>query len=159
MSDEPRFVPWPKDPWNEIIPNLFQGGQIALNGTHPKTDNVVLVRDEFDAVFSFYWRDEDGNGPDEDIAHVHHFIPDGELSLQDLVTVKLLAIRVAECIKARNRVLVRCQAGYNRSGLVVAFALMELGYQNWEAIALIRAMRSPHALHNEHFVRYIMEVK
>lgn len=158
MDAEPiAYVPWPQDPWNEIIPNLFQGGQLAINGNRPRKQHVVLVRDEFDAVFSFYWRDEEGNGPDKNIPHVHHFIPDGELTEADLAQVKLLAAQVADKVRNRHKTLVRCQAGYNRSGLVVALALIELGYDPQGAINLIRRQRSPYALHNEHFVRYILE--
>ncbi|MFV2121828.1 hypothetical protein ACE14D_26715, partial [Streptomyces sp. Act-28] len=52
--------------------------------------------------------------------------------------------------------LVRCFAGYNRSGLVVAHALHVLtGGPASEVIALIRRRRSPWALHNRLFVRYL----
>lgn len=137
---------------------MFQGGQIALQGTHPKkTPHVVRVRNEFDVVFSFYWRDEDGNGPNATVPHHHRSIPDGELDVSDLNAVKNFAIAVAAHVEAGRRVLVRCHAGYNRSGLVVALALLELGYIADDAIALIREKRSPFALHNHHFVRYIKE--
>ena len=38
--------------------------------------------------------------------------------------------------------------GWNRSGLITALALMKSGYDPKEAIDLIRARRSPHALCN-----------
>jgi protein-tyrosine phosphatase len=56
---------------------------------------------------------------------------------------------------AGRSTLVRCHAGLNRSGLVVAQALVELGLGVPEAIALIRQRRSPWALNNELFVRYL----
>ncbi|MEV7044671.1 hypothetical protein [Amycolatopsis sp. NPDC051061] len=49
----------------------------------------------------------------------------------------------------------RCHAGLNRSGLVVAQALVELGLTVPAAIALVRQRRSPWALHNELFVQYL----
>lgn len=159
MDDGVKYVPWPKDPWNEIIPNLWQGGQIALNGTHPKTPHVVRATNEFDAVFSLYWRDEEGNGPDVGVPHVHHFIPDGKLNNEQLLSARMMRALVAHKIHKGEKVLVRCQAGYNRSGLVVGLALLKLGYTADTAIALIREKRSPYALHNEHFVRYIKDAE
>jgi protein-tyrosine phosphatase len=51
--------------------------------------------------------------------------------------------------------LVRCHVGYNRSGLVVAQALVELGHDSGSAVALVRQRRSPRALNNEVFVAYL----
>jgi len=51
--------------------------------------------------------------------------------------------------------LVRCAAGWNRSGLVTALVLMKNGYKPEEAINLIRDRKSPHALCNADFVRYL----
>jgi protein-tyrosine phosphatase len=50
---------------------------------------------------------------------------------------------------------VRCQYGYNRSGLVIAQTLMELGMDAVSAIDLIRRRRSPWALHNLIFEQYL----
>jgi protein-tyrosine phosphatase len=60
--------------------------------------------------------------------------------------------------KSGKKVLVRCQAGWNRSGLVTALALMKDGHKAKDAIDLIRARRSPHALCNEDFVRYLEDL-
>jgi protein-tyrosine phosphatase len=54
------------------------------------------------------------------------------------------------------RVLIRCQAGVNRSGLVMALTLMHHGHSAAEAIALIRSRRSPAVLSNRHFVRWLL---
>ncbi|MFK0050056.1 hypothetical protein ACIQU4_39300 [Streptomyces sp. NPDC090741] len=51
--------------------------------------------------------------------------------------------------------LVRCNAGYNRSGPVVAQALIELGQPAMTAIQLSREGRSPWALNNQMFVEYL----
>ena len=45
----------------------------------------------------------------------------------------------------------RCHSGYNRSGLVVARALVELGHGTDE-VRLVRERRSPWALNNPVFV-------
>ncbi len=49
----------------------------------------------------------------------------------------------------------RCRSGYNRSGLVVAQALVEPGVGSAGAVRLVRARRSPWALHNGLFVEYL----
>ncbi|MYT19500.1 protein phosphatase, partial [Streptomyces sp. SID7760] len=52
-------------------------------------------------------------------------------------------------------VLVRCNAGYNRSGLVVAQTLIELGREAPTAIGAVRRKRSPSALNNRLFEEYL----
>lgn len=161
MDAEPKSVPWPKNGWDEVVPGLFQGGQIRLAPPGSKfsdySANHVVVKDEFDAVFSFYWTPEGWEGPAADIAHIHYPIPDGILTSEQLLKVRAIASDVAGCVRAGNRVLVRCQAGYNRSGLVTAFALMELDYNVHEAIELVRKARGDAALHRLVFLRYLME--
>ena len=66
-----------------------------------------------------------------------------------------LARAANEALDAGRQVLVRCYHGYNRSGLVVAHALVQRGGTPDEAIRLIRARRSAWALHNELFVAYL----
>ena len=54
-----------------------------------------------------------------------------------------------------STVSVLCQAGLNRSSLCASLVLMKEGYDPKDAVDLIRARRSPHALCNEDFVRYL----
>ncbi|MEU0559286.1 hypothetical protein [Dactylosporangium sp. NPDC006015] len=61
----------------------------------------------------------------------------------------------AAAVHAGRCVLVRCHRGYNRSGLVVAHALVLLGHQPDDVIGVIRRRRSPRALNNETFVEYL----
>ena len=60
--------------------------------------------------------------------------------------------------RSGKKVLVRCAAGWNRSGLVTVLALMKDGHGAKDAIDLIRARRSPQALCNEDFVRYLEDL-
>jgi len=55
------------------------------------------------------------------------------------------------------RILVTCAQGRNRSGLVVALALLELGASPKDAIGAVRQARGPHALSNAWFVKLIHE--
>jgi protein-tyrosine phosphatase len=56
---------------------------------------------------------------------------------------------------AGDRVLVRCQAGLNRSGLVTALILMSTGLDAETAIEQIRKNRAEIALFNEDYVRWL----
>ncbi|MFB7781934.1 hypothetical protein ACFC1D_04335 [Streptomyces vinaceus] len=49
----------------------------------------------------------------------------------------------------------RCNAGYNRSGLVVTQTLIELGQPAMTAIQLIRERRSSWSLNNQMFEEYL----
>jgi protein-tyrosine phosphatase len=82
-------------------------------------------------------------------------IPDGPLDGTQLAGVIRLAEAACEAMDEGRRVLVRCYHGYNRSGLVIAHALMRQGSSAEAAIRLIRARRSPWALHNDLFVEYL----
>jgi protein-tyrosine phosphatase len=55
--------------------------------------------------------------------------------------------------------LVHCQAGLNRSSLVVARALMQRGLPSGDAISLIRERRSPACLCNPAFEAHLMGIK
>jgi hypothetical protein len=66
------------------------------------------------------------------------------------------AREVVRHIKLRGRsVLVTCQMGWNRSGLVTALALKMMGLSTREAVRRIREARGPNALGNKHFVAFL----
>jgi hypothetical protein len=145
-----RDVPPPQAPWNEIRPGLWMGGhvQAGADGEEP-----VVVRHEFDLVLSLYQRP--GHGPPPGVEHLVAEMPDGPLTASQVEQVERFAVLAAEAVRAGRVTLVRCHAGYNRSGLVVAQTLVELGLGVPEAIGLVRSRRSPWALHNELFVQYL----
>jgi protein-tyrosine phosphatase len=66
---------------------------------------------------------------------------------------------VADLVQGGHRVLVHCAQGLNRLGIVVARALMFLGYSTAEAIDLVRLRRGLDegfgALGNERFVEWL----
>lgn len=61
--------------------------------------------------------------------------------------------------RKKGQVLVHCQAGLNRSSLVVARALMFDGMTADEAITLLRTNRSPACLCNQGFENYLRGLK
>jgi hypothetical protein len=144
-------VPVPDRPWCEIVPGLWMGGhEYTGHSGHPE---FAVVRDEFDLVLTLLRLP--GHGPDAGVEHHVWPIPDGPLDGTQLAGVMRLARAAGEALEQGRRVLVRCYHGYNRSGLVVAQALIGAGSTAEEAIRLIRTRRSPWALHNELFVEYL----
>ncbi|MEU6478424.1 dual specificity protein phosphatase family protein [Streptomyces sp. NPDC047017] len=144
-------VPAPESPWSEIVPGLWMGGH-EFRTRSGRVESVV-VHDEFDLVQTLLRLPDFGPGPG--VAHQVWPIPDGPLDGTQLAGVMRLAQAAGDALDAGRRVLVRCWSGYNRSGLVVAHALVRRGRSADEAIRLIRARRSPWALHNELFVEYL----
>jgi protein-tyrosine phosphatase len=57
--------------------------------------------------------------------------------------------------KAGKKVLVRCQAGINRSGLIMALVLIREGLSAEDAIELMREKRARSVLRNEVFERWL----
>ncbi|WP_123967449.1 dual specificity protein phosphatase family protein [Streptomyces sp. TLI_185] len=144
-------VPAPDSPWSEIVPGLWMGGH-EFRG-HTGQLEFAVVRGEFDLVQTLLRLP--GHGPDPGVEHHVWAIPDGPLDGTQLAGVMRLAQAAGEALDEGRKVLVRCYHGYNRSGLVVAHALVRRGHATEEAIRLIRSRRSPWALHNELFVDYL----
>lgn len=133
------------------MPGLWMGGHQFADRAGPA--RTAVVRDEFDLVLTLLRLP--GHGPDPGVEHHVWPIPDGPLDGTQLTGVMRLARAADDALEDGRRVLVRCFHGYNRSGLVVAHALALSGYTADDAIRLIRARRSPWALHNQLFVEYL----
>lgn len=145
-------IPYHHERWTPIARGLHQGGHDYLpDGEHRV--RPAIVGHEFHYVVSLYRRA--GYGPADGVEHHELLIPDGPLTADSVRRLSELANHAANQIADGYKVLVRCQAGYNRSGLVVALTLRNLGYTTDEAIDLIQARRGPLALHNQHFLNYL----
>jgi protein-tyrosine phosphatase len=96
-------------------------------------------------------------------------VPSGRLYLSfpieddDLVDPKvpLVASFVATLVSSGQRVLVHCTEGLNRSGLLVARALMEVGWDAADAIEHVRQQRGHtrdgfSALSNDRLVEWLL---
>lgn len=136
--------------WDEVYPGLHVGGHMRDDGgwTVP-----VVVADEFDVVVSLYA--EPGHGPGEGVEHHYHRMADADLLGRDATEVARLAELTADRVAAGRRVLVRCQAGLNRSSLVAALAMVRLGVEPQDAIDRIRADRHVNCLFNRSFVEHV----
>lgn len=144
-------APDAEQPWNEIVPGLWMGGHFYTESSGERAPAVVA--DEFDVVISMYRKD--GHGPPADVEHHYEAMPDRPLTAVQLEAVSRLAEVAVGAVRRGRRVLVRCHSGYNRSGLVVAQTLIEMGYPADDAIFLVRYRRSKWALSNQTFVDYL----
>ena len=127
--------------WSEIIQGLWQGG----DGASPVG--------QFDHVVSLCaWTDDLVPGPP---GQTEWFIADGPLPV-DLDDIWEIAQDVSDRIDRRERVLVRCQMGLNRSGLLVAAVLLVRGWEPSDAIHRIRSRRGVHALSNPYFEEWLL---
>ena len=133
------------------MPGLWMGGHQFRNRTGDL--EFAVVRDEFDLVQTLLRLP--GHGPDPGVEHHVWPIPDGPLDGTQLAGVMRLAQAAGEALDEGRKVLVRCYHGYNRSGLVIAHALVLRGHSAEQAIRLIRSRRSSWALHNDLFVDYL----
>ena len=136
------------------MPGLWQGG------THD-SDTVggfgfgeyQPTKKDFDTVITLYGH---ANPAGRNVKELRLSIIDGDMT--DFEATELVAlVNVAHRDwVAGKRVLIRCQAGWNRSGLIMALTLIKAGAQPQEAINLIRKKRVPEALSNRYFERFIL---
>lgn len=141
--------------YSEILPGLWQGG------THEHEEVDVLVPspnsrpiglDEFDVVGTFYQYSQPVKWH---VFEIRYPFMDGDLQDVNMSYLLNIARTLHAEWKAGRRVLTRCQAGWNRSGLMTALILIMDGYTPEAAIELIRNRRTPDALCNYRFERFL----
>lgn len=139
--------------YSEILPNLFISGTLDADVLeNPMSYRELLNSTPFDSCVTLYGHAR----PFGYYVREQRFgIPDAELDPMSEPEVRQLATWLHSEWKAGKKVAGKCQAGWNRSSLIVALVLLQEGFSAEEAIALIRAKRSPNALSNPHFVRFI----
>lgn len=146
---------WYREPlWSEVLPGLWQGGTAGNDEMHigrPVADARIKPKD-FDTVITMYGYAQPA---DWQVKEFRLAIYDSDM--RDFDAEELFdLVRVAHTDWQKGKkVLVRCQAGWNRSGLITALVLMRQGYTTDQAIDLIREARSKHALCNHHFVAFL----
>jgi protein-tyrosine phosphatase len=141
--------------YSMIAPNLFQGGTDDLDVIHlAQTNNRPRTDLPFDAIVTMYaW----ARPADWNIQEFRYGVPDGQMAEIDLNRLRQAVEFGYQRWKAGDRVLVRCQAGLNRSGLVLALILIKAGLTPQEAINRIRENRGPDALFNENFHFWLLK--
>lgn len=143
VESEPSFC------W-KVKDNLWIGNAPPTKGALWNTgfDCVVLMAKEYQPAGCFFYVDD-----------ICAPIDDDELTRKEARLVIMAARETILRLKRRQRVLVTCMAGLNRSGLVCALSLMfGNGMNPDDAVALIRAARGSEALSNPSFVNFLKRV-
>ena len=149
----PRYsIEYPTELWSEILPGLWQGGTDDDDVDVQKTVPAIQPK-HFDTVVTAYaW----ANPVDWFVKEIRFGFYDGTMEDFDPAELEDIVSMAYADWKRGKKVGVRCQAGMNRSGLIVALVLMKDGFTAEQAIGLIREKRSKHALFNKKFVEYLL---
>jgi protein-tyrosine phosphatase len=141
--------------YSMIAPNLFQGGTDDLDVIHlAQTNNRPRTDLPFDAIVTMYaW----ARPADWNIQEFRYGVPDASITDIDLDRLRQAVEFGYDRWKQGDRVLVRCQAGLNRSGLVAALIMIKDGLTAQSAINCIRDSRGPDALFNENFHAWLLK--
>jgi hypothetical protein len=155
----PRWVARGEAPtWHasEILPGLFMGGTADHDVVHMAADRRFDFGRQrpYDAVVTLYaW----AQPVSWEVEELRYGFGDGDLDCIDVARVLRAAQWAWDRWRSGDRVLIRCQAGLNRSGLVTALVLMLNGMAAEEAISIIRQRRSSWALCNRAFVDWLVD--
>ena len=144
----------PTSLYSEIAPNLFMGGTADEDVIHQAVAyNKARTDLPFDAIITMYaW----ANPADWRVQEFRYGIYDSAISDIDLDRLKQAVEFGYNRWLSGDRVLVRCQAGLNRSGLVIALIMMSTGLDAETAIEQIRKNRADIALFNNNYVEWLM---
>lgn len=146
-------VYYPEELWSEILPGLWQGGTADDDTLGYSYGRKGIGPGDFDFVATMY---ASANPVDWFVREIRFGFYDHDMSDFDPADLyDLVAVTHREW-KAGKRVLVRCQAGLNRSGLVMTLVLIREGYEPAEAIHLIRTHRGQAALCNRTFETWLL---
>lgn len=141
-------VPFSMPLHSEIEPGLWQGGDPGTWGPTVLPAGVTRVLNLYGSTYQV---------PADVDWYTHPLFDSGDQEL-DAATLETLASLVNDARDDGHTVLVHCQAGLNRSGLVSALSLMRRhGISADEVITRLRETRSPAVLCNAHFERWLRE--
>lgn len=145
---------WPAYAPSEILPGLWQGGTEDHDVVgSPRPDGHYERGYPFDVVVTLY---ADAQPVPWHVEELRFGYYDAALTEEATKRAVWIARYAHSRWLAGNRVLIRCQAGVNRSSMVMALVLMLTGYSAVDAIQLIRERRSPAILANEYFVDWLV---
>jgi protein-tyrosine phosphatase len=127
------------------------GNGLWIGGTTEGTrffDNVIL--ESFDHIYNLYIP--------EDKTNITNFcFEDSDMSHVDLDQLLKVINSIENRLINKEKVLVRCQVGLNRSALVCSLVLIKMGLSPKNSIDLIRNKRSKLVLYNKTYERWIIK--
>lgn len=148
-------IEMPRSLWSEVLPGLWQGGTDDDDTIMElkRSSKAFITKEDFDTVITAYgW----ANPCDWGVKEMRYPFYDGNMADMDFEALDEVVNMAHNDWKAGKQVLIRCQAGLNRSGLIMALVLRKEGYTSQEAIDLIRATRSEWALFNKTFEKWLL---
>lgn len=137
---------------SEILPNLFMGGTDYRDRVERGMTNPYITKDDFDSVYTFYGS---ANPVDWFVEEYRYAFLDSNRDKLDSSKLRRAVLMAYEDWQSGKRVLIRCQAGLNRSGLITALVLMRSGMTAEEAIEHIRVSRDSYCLYNNYFTNFL----
>lgn len=140
----------PEDPWNQVVGGLWVG-----------SSEVQYPRDEFDAVVSvFDWHYEREPWlPPKGTPHLVLPMLDDHNNLPPIDRLELASKFILHFHGGGGSVLVRCQAGLNRSSITAGYYMVkELHLTGVEVVETITALRDG-ALFNLGFQDYLLNLE
>lgn len=145
----------PKDLYSEILPGLFMGGTHDDDVVYAKpTDKHKINSNKFDCVITMYaW----ANPTDWGVEEIRYGIPDSDINDANIKKLLDIAYWGYQRWLSGEKVLIRCQAGLNRSGLITSLILIMDGLFPMSAVNLIREKRTPFALFNQNYVTWLTD--
>lgn len=141
--------------YSEILPGLFLGGtansDTIFTPTHARKSFDDL---SFQTVVTLFYA---ANPPGFNSHEMRYHIVDGPLDNVDMDRLEEVVNFAYGRFLKGDRVLVRCQAGINRSSFIMSLILIKHGYSALGAIELIRSKRFSYCLSNEYYEKWLFE--
>jgi len=133
--------------YNTILPGRLSMGSAPPAGARLPFDTLVLTAVEY--------QPSSANFPDVRVLRALLNDDGSPMTVAEMSRAIRLGREVARRVRGGERVLVTCAMGRNRSGVVTAIAMLEMGMSAPVAVRLIRRARGQHALRNRYFLDLI----
>lgn len=140
--------------YSEILPALWQGGTEDDDNIYHGQKRLPTMNDPkpFDAVVSLCAYTQPVGWLTKEF---RYGFADGPVEPEVYQECERIADWAHSEWKLGSKVLIRCQAGLNRSGLITSLVLLREGMDLAQILELIRSKRGEFALSNKYFVEYL----
>ena len=140
--------------YSEILPALWQGGTEDDDNIYHGQKRLPTMNDPkpFDAVVSLCAYTQPVGWLTKEF---RYGFADGPVEPEVYQECERIADWAHSEWKLGSKVLIRCQAGLNRSGLITSLVLLREGMDLAQIFELIRSKRGEFALSNKYFVEYL----